>query len=323
MRILSFLLMAVAAPGAAFDVKALEEELARIPLDGRLGACVGVDGQLACVRGDERFSLQSVMKLFTGVAVLDAVERRGWRLDDKVLIRRQDLGFGHQPIAERVGPEGFETTVGDLVRRSIIDSDNAAVDILAARLGGMKAVQEMLDRKGVRGIRLDRMERDLQTEIIGLRWRPEFADTAVFDAAVRAVPESTRTRAYAAYQKDVRDTATPRSMAGFLLRLHSGKLLTPKSTAFILQAMAECATGADRLTAGLQPGWKLKHKTGSSGSWQGLTVATNDAGLLESPDGRTLAIVGFVGDSRASAEARAAAIAKVAAAAIQLTARPR
>jgi beta-lactamase class A len=61
----------------------------------------------------------------------------------------------------------------------------------------------------------------------------------------------------------------------------------------------------------------LGHKTGSSGSWKGLAAATNDVGVMTAPDGTHLGVAVFIGDSKAPAEARSAAMAAVAAAAIR------
>jgi beta-lactamase class A len=308
------LLLGAAAPAADLD-KNLAEIARSIP--GRIGVCVQSAKGVSCVRADEPFPLQSVMKLVVGVAVLDAVDRRGWKLDEAVVLHKQDLSLYQQPIAALVGPNGYRTTIGDLVRRAIIDSDSAAVDNLIAKLGGCGVVQEVLRRKGVKGIRVDRNERDLQTEIVGLTWKPEYVDAAVLDKAIAAVPDAKRSASYGAYQKDLRDTATPRGMAAFLLDLAQGKLLSPSSTAFVMQAMKDCATGTDRLKAGVAPGWQLAHKTGTSGSWKGMTAATNDEGVLIAPDGSRIAVAVFVADSPATPEVRAAVIAKIAAAVIQ------
>jgi beta-lactamase class A len=133
-------------------------------IPGRVGACIQNDSGLHCTRGEERFSMQSVMKLLVGVAVLDRGE---WRLTDEVIVRREDLSVHVQPLARLVGERGFATDVGDLVRRAVIASDSAATEVLLARLGGPARVQTLLRAKGITGIRLDRDERHLQCETLG------------------------------------------------------------------------------------------------------------------------------------------------------------
>lgn len=281
---------------------------------GRVGVCTLYTGGVTCVRGDERFSLQSVMKLVTCLAVMDAVDRHILHLDDPVLVRRQDLSLNVQPLIKLVGQHGFQTTLGDLVRRAIVDSDSAAADVLVSRMGGPKQIQTFLERRGITGIRVDRDERHLQTEIVGLTWRPEYVDPVVLDRAEKTISKQQRDTAYRRYQIDPRDTATPRGMAELLQRLATGQLLTPESTRFVLNVMSQTVTFPNRLKAGVPPGWTMMHKTGTSGSWHGVTAATNDVGIMRAPDGNFISIAVFIGDSSATSQARAALMAKLAAA---------
>jgi len=315
---LCFTIVSTAAGACAGSLqhRELQRDLEHLSrgFDGRVGACAVDSAGAACIHGDRRFRMQSVMKLLVALAVMDRVDRRGWRLDDQVLVRRQDLSLFVQPLADLVSEQGYKTTVGDLVRRAIGASDSAAADILIDRLGGPRQVQAFLESSGVSGVRLDRDERHLQTEILGLTWRPEYVDAAVLDKAIAAVPADERTAAYRRYQADPRDTATPRGMARLLQRLATGGLLSPASTRYVLEVMAQTVTFPDRLKAGVPTGWALGHKTGTSGSWQGITAATNDVGILRAPDGGSVSVVVFIRDSRASSAARAAVIASIAAA---------
>jgi beta-lactamase class A len=271
---------------------------------------------MACVNGDERFSLQSVMKLLVSLAVMDAVDHRGWNLNERVLVHKENLSLYVQPIAKLVTDAGYPTTVGDLMRRAIVDSDSAATDILVEKLGGPPKVQAFLDRHSIRGVRFDRDEKHLQTEILGLEWRPEFVDAAVLDRAITAVPDERRDQAYRRYQTDARDTATPRGMATLLYWLAQGKLLSAESTKLLLEVMAQTVTFPDRLKAGVPDSWRLAHKTGTSSSWKGVTAATNDVGVLIAPDGVNVSIAVFVGDSREPSERRATLMARAASATI-------
>jgi beta-lactamase class A len=280
--------------------------------DGRIGVCVQDSSGTSCVNGGQRFPLQSVMKLLVGIAVMDAVDHRAWALTEAVVVRKQDLSLAVQPLAQLVTGDGFRTTVDDLVRRAIVDSDSAATDILVARLGGPTAVQTVLDRLHLAGVRFDRDERRLQTETAGLEWRPEFVDAALLEQAYAAVPEARRDAAFRAYQKDVRDTATPTGMAALLQALAEGRLLSPTSTKRLLEIMGQTVTFPDRLKAGVGDGWTLAHKTGTSGTWRGVTAATNDVGILTAPDGKFTSVAVFIADSRAAAADRAALMARIA-----------
>jgi len=307
------------APAGGIGHARLQARLdALVPtLDGRLGVCVRDAAGESALLGDARFSLQSVMKLLVGLAVMDRVDRQGWRLADPVLVRRADLSLFVQPLEKLVTARGYATTMGDLVRRAIVDSDSAATDILIGRLGGAGGVQMCLTRLGLDGLRIDRDERHLQTEILGLEWRPEYVDPKLLEQAIEAVPRGRRAAAWRAYQGDLRDTSTPRAMARLLDRLAAGKLLSESSTAHLLNVLGQTVTFPDRLKAGLAPGWTIGHKTGTSGSWDGVTAATNDVGVLHAPDGGAVAVAVFVADSRASMAERAAVMAKVSAAAVE------
>jgi beta-lactamase class A len=279
---------------------------------GTLAACVVDAGGVACVNGDRPSSMQSVMKLIVALAVLDAVERGELALDEAVTLTRADVSVFVQPIEARLGPSGYSTTIGELVRGAVIASDSMATDWLIARLGGPAAVQAFLERKGVGGIRLDRDERHLQTEIFGLTWRDEYTDPDRLQADIDAQPAAARNAAFSAYRQDIRDTATPRAMATLLHRLARGELLSAASTRWMLATMRETQTFPDRLRAGTAPGWETAHKTGTSNTWNGVTAATNDVGVLTSPAGEPSGVAVFLADSPAAPAARAAAIAAVA-----------
>ncbi len=66
-----------------------------------------------CVNGEQRFSLQSVMKVVVAAAVMQAVDDRRIALGDRLTIRRDDLSVNIQPIADIVAERGsFETSIG-------------------------------------------------------------------------------------------------------------------------------------------------------------------------------------------------------------------
>lgn len=106
----------------------------------------------------------------------------------------------------------------------------------------------------------------------------------------------------------MRDTPTPLATAQLLHLLAAGKLLSPSSTRFALNTMAQTTTFPDRLKGGVPPTWLCMHKTGTGGTWDGVTAAINDVGILRSPDGDLAAVAVFLGDVRTSSEAAARVI---------------
>src|SRR5215469_13557678 len=79
--------------------------------------------------------------------------------------------------------------------------------------------------------------------------------------------------------------------------------------------MIESVPGARRIKGQLPAGTVVAHKTGTGGTRDGITSATNDIGIITLPDGRHLAVAVFVSDSAADDTTREALIARIAKAA--------
>jgi beta-lactamase class A len=174
--------------------------------------------------------------------------------------------FGRRTLDDRIGG----TTARSLLDRMITHSDNHATDLLIRNLGGPSVIQSWLSQQGVSGIRFDRTIARLLADKRDLF--------------------------------DVRDSSTPIAMVQLLQRLDSGKMLKPFGRSYLLDLMARCATGKNRMRALLPMGTKVEHKTGT------LNNYTSDVGFITLPDGRRLAVAFFArgGGDRPSAIAEAA-----------------
>ena len=295
----------------------LQQEVVRLAenFDGEVGVAVKDlrEGWVAGWRADDVFPQQSVIKIWLAVAILDAAERGDLSLDEPMLVRVEDLSLFNQPIRAIVMRDGeFRTTLGELLRRSLANSDNAATDVLFRRLGGGAEAQEILDRKGVKGVRVGIQERVLQPSISGLRWRPEYSDPTTFKQAREAVSDEIRRAAWERYQRAPLDGATPRATVNALDALKEGRLLEPASTDHLLRIMFESRAGRARLKAGLKEGWSISHKTGTGPDYAGKTAGFNDVGLLTAPDGRTYAVAVYIGETGRPVPERQRLIADVA-----------
>jgi beta-lactamase class A len=91
--------------------------------------------------------------------------------------------------------------------------------------------------------------------------------------------------------------------------------LSAESTALLLDLLTRTVPAAHRIKGQLPAGTPVWHRPGTSGTYQDLTPATNDVGLVELPDGTHLALAVFVRNSRAPLEVREGAIAGAARAA--------
>ncbi len=226
----------------------------------------------------ERFPMQSVYKMPIAMAVLKAVDEGRLSLDQKVLLRVENLAPKevHSPISEKY-PRGVQLALRELLRAAIVDSDGTASDMLLGLVPPAQVIQ-FLRQLGIDDLVVLNTERELSQD-----WRAQYRNWVTPEAAVR------------------------------LLRLlHEGKGLSKESRTLLLGWMTETQTGARRLRSSLPPGTTVADKTGTSGMQKGLTAATNDIGLITLPDGKHLAIAVFVTDSKAQQSVREGVIAKIA-----------
>ena len=93
----------------------------------------------------------------------------------------------------------------------LLNSDNTATDALLKLAGGPEKVQAAIKAFGIDGLRVDRYERDLQPQALGLEPDPAFGDPVALDAAFDALGEAKQKEALARYLRDPRDTASPRA----------------------------------------------------------------------------------------------------------------
>ena len=261
--------------------------------NGRVGIAVqSIDeGWRTGWREAELFPQQSVSKLWVSITALDAVDRGRVDLDDRVTLTRSDLTLFHQPIASKVLDDGsYTTTLGDLLERAITTSDNTANDKLMRSVGGPAAVRAMIARKGLGSIRFANGERVMQSKIAGLTWSQAYAVNGKFFEARDRLPIKTRSAAFNRYIADPYDGAAPGAIVNALAALKRGELLSPASTAHLLDVMSHTHTGPNRLRGGLQPGWTLSHKTGTGQELGGIQAGYNDIGILTAPDGRSYSV---------------------------------
>jgi len=247
-------------------------------------------GWVASVSGDSPFPQQSVSKLWVAITALDAIDNGRMRLDQPIVLGPEDRSVFNQPIAYRIETTGFTTTVHDLLRRALIQSDNAANDKLMATVGGPAAVLEVLRRKEIDGIKLAEDEKHLQAHIAGLTWTPALSPFGAFDQARARLPRDVREAAMAAYLANPYDGATPIGMVSALAALKRGELLSKESTDVILATMAQATTGPRRLRGGLPPDWHIAHKTGTGQDFKGASIGINDVAVLTAPDGHAYTV---------------------------------
>lgn len=159
--------------------------------------------------------------------------------------------YGRRSLDDRIAGRSARS----LLEAMMIRSDNQATDILMRDLGGPETLQAWLVQQGVSGIRIDRNIAQL------LRSKRDLWEA--------------------------KDSSTPRAMVTLLQKLDSGKLLRPQGRSYLLDVMARCQTGKNRMRALLPASARVQHKTGT------LSGYTSDVGFMTLPDGRRLAVAFF------------------------------
>lgn len=261
------------------------------PLEARIAAIAGGEqgrigvaaidlssGQVLNVLGDQPFPMASTSKVAIVATFLEGVDQGRFRLTDlfPLMVPMPSKKFSGPVAPVR---QGEMLSALSLIELTITRSDNQATDALLAAVGGPRAVNRWLQGAGIRNFRIDR---DIATLV---------RDDGEVDPAAAIDP---------------RDSTTPLAMVQLLSGLYRGQWLRPTSRTVLLGAMERCITGKRRIPAMLPDGARVAHKTGS------LNNTSSDVGIIQTPDGRAMAVAIYVTGqgSRPNREARIAAIAR-------------
>lgn len=247
---------------------------------GRVGVAAEVleTGESVSLNPQERFPMQSVYKLPIAMGILAQVDNKKLTLEQRVRVEPTDfVRIGqHSPIRDK-NPNGVELSVSELLRFSVEESDGTAPDVLL-KLAGIEVVTKYLNDLGINEIVVANTEKE-----IGRDWETQY-----------------------------RNWASPQGALQLLRSLHERRGLSEQSQQLLFKFMTETPTGPRRLKGLLPKTVVVAHKTGTSGTSNGIAAATNDIGLITLPNGQQLAIAVFVGDSRADLVTRERAIARIA-----------
>lgn len=273
--------------GPAFAQAALQRQIQDIAADahGKVAVACSLPGTtLNCdLNAHAHPPMQSVFKLPVALTALHFVEEGKFSLDQPIRFLPSDriLPHTHSPLQDKYPEANVDVPLRELLGSGVSLSDNVAADIVLRIVGGPAVVDSYIKSIGVTGFHLEDGEDGLARDI-----------TAQY-----------------------RNWFEPAGAVQLLRRISDDSPLTPEHTRLLLQWMADAGTGVQRIKGHLPAGTMVMHKTGSSGTRNGVAFATNDIGLITLPDGRRLAIAIFVTDSKADEATRDAVIARIAKAA--------
>jgi len=256
---------------------------------------------------DRAFPLSTAVALPIATAALAQIDARKLALGQRIAFNALDLSPPPSLIS-RAWPSPPDQHAGsmpvqDLITLALREGDDTAIDVLMKQLGGPGAVSAFLEQKGVTGLRVDRYEREIGVEFLGMpSFRPEWKDQAVFLAARDQVTARERQSAMNRFILDPRDASTVPAALGFLGLLASGQLISPASLNLLLRWMQDAPPG--RFAAGLPRNVAVARATGETTADLGYTAATAELAIATFPGGRRYALAGFLVGSTGTWKAR-------------------
>ncbi|MGM1059497.1 class A beta-lactamase [Saccharothrix sp. Mg75] len=221
-----------ASPGtaSASATPAADGEFAR--LEAEFGAALGVyaldtgTGREIAYCADRRFAYASTVKALAVGALLR--QRTIPELDEVVTYAQADV-VAHSPVT--AGRVATGVTLREAADAAIRLSDNTAANLLFRALGGPAGLGAELRGVGDTTTHVDRVETQLNEAAPG----------------------------------DVRDTSTPRALAGSLRAFTLGDALPGDEREFLVGLLRANTTGDDLIRAGLPADWVVGDKTGAGG----------------------------------------------------------
>ena len=244
-------------------------------------------------RADKPWYIASMVKVPVAIAVLRGIEAGTFSLDTALRLRASDYVDGGGSTNSH--PLATPLPIHYLLEQMIIHSDNTASDMLIDLVGvaEVNAVVTSLVPQGFGRITsLAEVRRQVYGQLSPAAIHLSGADLIALNrvrndrerlellATLLQVPVSSFKRrsldaAFNAYYASGLNTARLDAYGQLLTLLVHGKALGPVSTDYLLGLMDRTATGQHRIKAGLAPGMRFAHKTGTQ------RRLACDAGLLQ------------------------------------------
>lgn len=264
---------------------------------------------------DRAFPLAGAAALPIATAALALVDAHKLVLDQPTHFDALDLSPPPSLINRHwpTPPEGHAVAIPlhSLITLALREGDNTAMDVLLKQVGGPGAVSAFLQQKGVAGLRVDRYQREIGVEMLGMpSFHPAWKDAAAFAAVRGQVTARARQTAMNQFILDPRDTVTVPAALGFLALLAGGQLVSRASLTTLLGWMTDAPPG--RFAQGMPPDVRLARAIGETPVDLGFTAATSELAIATFPGGRRYALAAFLTGSTATEAARGALFADAA-----------
>lgn len=245
-----------------------------------VGVAVIYDGKdTLTINNEYRYPTMSVYKFYQALALMNQLSKSNIPLDSIISIKQKDLQpKTYSPLRDEHTNGDFELSIAELAKYSVSKSDNNACDILFNYLGGTKPVNDYIKKIDVKETQISATEAEmnLDDENQYLNW------------------------------------TTPLSAAYALDKFLRNDLFEKQYKDFLVNALIETTTGADKIKALLPEETVVGHKTGTSTRNEfGIKIAENDLGFILLPNKKIYTIAIFVMNSMEDDATNAAIIAQV------------
>ncbi|MFI5150850.1 MAG: class A beta-lactamase, subclass A2 [Bacteroidia bacterium] len=226
------------------------------------------------------YPMQSVFKFPLAMYVLHLVDKGKFKLDDKIHFDKADCQpHTTSPIADKYPNGNVDIPLLEILEHTVEQSDNNGCDRLFRLVGGVDSVNNYIHSLGIQQMNIVATETQMHKD-----WETQYSNWS-----------------------------SPEAMCQLLQIVFEAKALSPPNNACLMKLMTDCKTGAKRIRGLLPEGTVVAHKTGTGpANKEGINSATNDAGIITLPNGKHLALVVFLMNSKADDAARELTIAKVA-----------
>jgi beta-lactamase class A len=227
---------------------------------------------------DRPVSAASVIKIVFAVAFARAVA--SGRLDPRETVEvPAELRLGGSGTAGFADPP--LVSLRDLALLMMTVSDNAATDIIYARVGASAIADVVTDLE----LTNTHVRSDMTSAHRGVVSELGFPDTSDFDARLAAAdPDAVRALAWVDPARA--NATTPRDMTSLLTAIWTDRAGPPEACAFVRDVMAR-QENTQRIAAGFGDGVTTAGKTGT------IPFVRNEAAVVSYPEGRRFAVAVF------------------------------
>ena len=218
------------------------------------------------INGEKMLPMLSVYKLPITMCVMNKIDSGLYTLQTPIHITMKDMHKNTwSPLRDALTNTDTTLSLAEIIKHTLIQSDNNCTDLLLKTIGGVKTVQTYLEQIGLPNIEVNNTE-----------WEIFQSPNLIYS-----------------------NRATPNDITTLLNKLYTQRLFSDSCFNFLWNTLSDCSTGNNRIRGLLPKETEVAHKTGTSFTTkEGITPAINDVGIIRLPNGKHIALSIFVTESK-------------------------